>query len=209
MDPEIAKLSLVVALLAGGLTLALYILARKGRQRAERLRDAFELGTARPAGFLGSAIGGIYRGYSCRYQVQYASQYDRGGASLRTSIVSSQQWTAELFKPGTRLLTRFGLLGDFEIGDRELDEHLRFASEEEASLRSLFGSETVRSAMHVLAASENFESVRVRSEKMDVRWSPRTPQLDEDREALRMRLEYVIALIQACGYSPAHHPSTQ
>jgi hypothetical protein len=207
MDPEITKLALVVALLTGGLTVALYILARKGRRRVERLRDAFELGTARSAGLLGSAIDGLYRGYSCRYQVQYASQYDRGGASLRVSAVSPHPWTAELSKPGVRLLTRFGLLKDFEIGDRELDEHLRFSSNDEVGLRSLFGTEAVRDALHVLASSENFESVRARKEKMDVRWSPRMPRLDEDPKELRARLEYVIALVQACGYSPAHHTS--
>jgi hypothetical protein len=209
MDPQITKLVLVTALLTGGLALTLYILVSKGRQRTERLRDAFELGTARSAGFLGGAIDGLYRGYSCRYQVQYASQYDRGGASLRVSAVSPHRWTAELAKPGSRLLARFGLLRDFEIGDRELDEHLRFTSDEEASLRSLFGTEAVRDALHVLAGSENFKSVRARNEKVDVRWSPRMPRLDEDPEELRARLEYVTALVQACGYSPAHHPSTQ
>jgi hypothetical protein len=209
MDPEIAQLALVVALLTGGLALALYILVRKGRQRVEKLKDGFELGTARPAGFLGSAIDGLYKGYSCRYQVQYASQYDRGGASLRISVTSPHQWAIEVSKPGTRMLTRFGLLKDFEIGDHELDEHLRFTSNDEGSLRSLFGTEAVRDAMHVLATSENFESIRARPEKVDVKWSPRMPRLDEDSDALRDRLEYAIAIIQACGYPPAHDSSTQ
>jgi hypothetical protein len=207
MDPEITKLALVVALLTGGLALALYMLVRKGRQRTERLRNAFELGTARPAGFLGSSIEGLYRGYSCRYIVQYASQYDRGGASLRLLVTSPHQWTAEISKPGTRVLTKFGLLRDFEIGDRELDEPLRFSSSDEGYLRTLFGAEAVREAMVMLAASENFESFRARPHKVDVQWSPRMPRLDEDPEALRARLECVIALLQACGYPPAHQPS--
>ena len=101
------------------------------------------------------------------------------------------------------MLAKFGLLKDFEIGDRELDEHFRFTADEEGSLRSIFGTETVRDAMHVLTASENFESIRVRPERVDVKWSPRMPQLDEDPETLRTRLEFVVTLVFACGYPPA------
>ena len=204
MDPEIVKLALVVAVLTGGLVAVLFMLVKKGRQRAEKLGVAFELGTSKPAGVLGSAVDGLYRGYSCRYQIQYASQYDRGGASLRFAVTSPHQWSAEVAKPGTRILAKFGLLKDFEIGDRELDEHFRFAADEEGSLRSVFGTEAVRDAMHVLTASENFESVRVRPESVDVRWSPRVPRLDEEPETLRTRLEFVTALTLACGYPPSN-----
>ena len=203
MDPNFVMLVLVVALLMGGLAFAVYLLLRTGWRRAERLRVAFELGTSKPAGVLGSAVDGLYRGYSCRYQVQYPSQYDRGGASLRLMVSSPHQWSTEVAKPGTRLLTRFGLLKDFEIGDRELDEHFRFAADDEGSLRSIFATEAARDAMHVLVASENFESVRVRPERVDVRWSPRMPKLDEEPEALRARLEFVVPLVQACGYPPS------
>ncbi len=203
MDSEIAKLALVVATLAGGLAVALFMLVSKGRQRAEKLGVAFDLGTSKPAGVLGSAVDGLYRGYSCRFQIQYPSQHDRGGCILRFAITSPQQWTAEVTKPGTRMLAKFGLLKDFEIGDRELDEHFRFTADEEGSLRSIFGTETVRDAMHVLTASENFESIRVRKERVDVKWSPRMPQLDEDPETLRARLEFVVTLVFACGYPPA------
>ncbi len=209
MDQEFTALALVVALLTSGLAFALYMLVRKGRLRAERMGAAFELGTSKPAGVLGSAVDGLYRGYSCRYQIQYPSQYDRGGASLRLMVSSPHQWSTEVAKPGTRLLTRFGLLKDFEIGDRELDKHFRFAADDEGSLRSLFATETVRDAMHVLAASENFENLRVRLERVDVRWSPRMPKLDDEPEALRDRLEFVTALVVACGYPPAHHPPTR
>jgi hypothetical protein len=208
MNQEFAVLALVVALLTGGLAFALYMLVRKGRLRTERLSIAFELGTAKSAGVLGSAVDGLYRGYSCRYQVQYPSQYDRGGASLRLMVSSPHHWSTEVAKPGTRLLTRFGLLKDLEIGDRELDEHFRFAADDEGGLRSLFATETVREAMHVLAASENFESVQVRPERVDIRWSPRMPKLDDEPEALRGRLEFVVTLVQACGYPPSHHPSS-
>jgi len=203
MDPDLVKLALGVALLAGGLAFALSTLVRKGRRRAERLGIAFELGTSKPAGFLGSATDGFYRGYSCRYQIQYPSQYDRGGASLRFLASSRHQWTAETTKPGRRLLTRFGLIRDFEIGDRELDQHFRFTANDEDGLRSLFAAETVRDAMHVLTASENFESVCVRMERVDIRWSPRMPRLDEEPETLRTRLEFVTNLVVACGYPPA------
>ena len=203
MDSEIAKLALVVAVLAGGLAVVLFMLVKKGRVRAEKLGVAFELGTSKPAGVLGGAMDGLYRGYSCRYQIQYPSQYDRGGSSLRIAITSPHQWSAEVTKPGTRMLAKFGLLKDFEIGDREMDEHFRFTADEEGSLRSVFGTETVRDAMHVLTASENFESIRVRLERVDVRWSPRTPRLDEEPETLRTRLEFTKTLILACGYPPA------
>ncbi len=203
MDPEIAKLALVAATLTGGLAVVLFILVNKGRQRAATLGVAFELGTSKAAGVLGSAVDGLYRGYSCRYQIQYPSQHDRGGANLRFTVTSSHQWSAEATKPGTRMLAKFGLLKDFEIGDRELDEHFRFAGGEEENLRSVFGTEAVRDAMHVLTASENFESIRVRPERVDVRWSPRMPRLDEEPETLRTRLEFVATLVSACGYPPA------
>ena len=203
MDSEIAKLALVVAVLAGGLAVVLFMLVKKGRVRAEKLGVAFELGTSRPAGVLGSAVDGLYRGYSCRYQIQYPSQYDRGGSILRIAITSPHQWSAEATKPGTRMLAKFGLLKDFKIGDHEMDEHFRFSADEEASLRSVFGTEAVRDAMHVLTASENFESIRVRPERVDVRWSPRIPRLDEEPETLRNRLEFVTTLVVACGYPPA------
>jgi len=203
MDPEIAKLALVVAILTGGLAVVLFMLVNKGRQRAETFGVAFELGTSKAAGVLGSAVDGLYRGYSCRYQIQYPSQHDRGGANLRFTVTSPHQWSAEVTKAGTRMLAKFGLLKDFEIGDRELDEHFRFAGDEEGNLRSVFGTETVRDAMHVLTASENFESIRVRLERVDVRWSPRMPRLDEEPETLRNRLEFVTTFVVACGYPPA------
>jgi hypothetical protein len=203
MDPEIAKLALVVATLTGGLAVVLFILVNKGRQRAATLGVAFELGTSKAAGVLGSAVDGLYRGYSCRFQIQYPSQHDRGGANLRFTVTSPHQWSAEVTKTGTRMLAKFGLLKDFEIGDRELDEHFRFAGDEEENLRSVFGTAAVRDAMHVLTASENFESIRVRPERVDVRWSPRMPRLDEESETLRNRLEFVTTLVVACGYPPA------
>ena len=206
MDPEILKIIFVVSALAVGLVAALVILRTRGHRRAQRLGTAFELGTSRPAGFLGSALDGLYRGYSCRYQVQHASQYDRGGASLRLAISSPHRWTAEVPNLANKMLARFGLISDLEIGDAELDEQLRFAAAEEGHLLAIFGSESVRKAMQALASSDNFEAVRVRADRIDVRWSPRAPQLDETAEVLRVRLELVTALLVACGYPPSHPP---
>ena len=104
------------------------------------------------------------------------------------------------------MLAQFGLLRDFEIGDRELDEHFRFSADDEGSLRSVFGTEAVRDAMHVLTASENFESIRVRPERVVVRGSPRTPRLDEEPEALRTRLKIMssddisIVMVEPLGW---------
>ena len=207
MDTEFVKIAVGVAILVCGLALMIIILLSKGRKRAERLAPAFELGTARPTGVLGSALEGLYRGFSCRYRIQYPSQYDRGGAVLRLAVISSHQWTAELEKPGSRFLSRFWLIQDLAIGDRELDEHFRFAAKEEGVLKPLFGSEAVLDAMHILTASENFESVHVRPEGVDIKWSPRAPKLDEDPEALRTRLELATALVVACGYTPSLPPT--
>ena len=156
METEILKMALVATVLVGVLALAAVVLLGKGRRRAERLAPAFELGTAKPTGFLANSISGLYRGFSCRYLVQYASQYDRGGATLRLSVESPHQWSAEVERPGARMLTKFGLLEDFEIGHRDLDDHLRFAGPDEGVLRSLFGMDKVLDQMHILAASENF-----------------------------------------------------
>jgi hypothetical protein len=208
MDPELLKIVLIVAALTAGLVLALVILRARGHRRAERLGAAFELGTSRSAGFLGSALEGLYRGYSCRYQVQYASQYDRGGARLRLAIGSPHRWSAEVLNPGNRMLARLGLISNLEIGDSELDERLRFAAAAEGDLLAVFGSGSVREAMRALASSDNFESARVRGDRIDVRWAPRAPQLDENAEVLRVRLELVTTLLAACAYPPSHARAT-
>ncbi len=197
------QLALVVAALTGGLSLTVYLLLRKGQRRAELLGPAFELGTSGHGGLFRGAVDGVYRGYSCRYLVQYPSQYDRGGVTLKMSIAAPGRWTAGIEKPGSRLLARIGLVEDFEIGDRELDALLRFAGSDQGSLRSLLGTESVRNALRALATSENFERVHVHPERVDIRWSPRVRRLDEDPDALRVRLELVTNLLTACGYPPA------
>jgi hypothetical protein len=207
MGSATIHLALVAAVVTAGLSLAVFLLLRKGQRRAELLGPAFELGTSRHGGFLRGAVDGMYRGYSCRYLIQYPSQYDRGGAALKMSIAAAGRWTAEIEKPGSRLLAKFGLVKDFEIGDRELDALLRFAGSDEGSLRALFGTEAVREALRALTMSENFERVHVHPDRIDIRWSPRVRRLDENPDALRTRLELVTTLLTACGYPPATTPT--
>ena len=52
--------------------------------------------------------------------------------------------------------------------------------------------------------SENFEGVGVREGRIDVKFAPRAPELDDDPEALRARLDLAVALVVACGYPPAY-----
>jgi len=202
MDPDILKVVIGAATLTFGLGVMVVVLHSKGRRRVERLGPAFELGTSQAVGFFGSVVGGLYRGYSFQVLIHYASQYDRGGATLRVAVSSPHRWSAETSNAGARLMVKVGLFKDFDIGDRALDERLRFSSEDEGSLGSLFGTEAVRAAMHQLVDSENFESIRAREERVDVRWSPRVADLDEDPDVLRARLELVTAFITACSYPP-------
>lgn len=206
MNPELIPVILGAAGLTVGLGVVLLMLFHKGRRRAESLGPAFDLGTSHPAGVLASAVEGLYNGYACRYVVQYASQYDRGGGSLRISVNAPHRWSVEVAKTSTRMLARLGLLKDFEIGEPELDQHLRFAAADEGVVRSVFGSGAVRDAMRRLGFSQNFESCHVREDRVDIRWSPRMLELDEDPEILRSRLEIAATLVGACGYPPRLAP---
>jgi hypothetical protein len=202
MDPDILKIVIGAAVLTIGLSIMVVVLRSKGRRRLQRLGPAFELGTSKAEGFLGTAVGGLYRGYSCRLLIQHASQYDRGGAALRVAVFSPHRWSAEISNPSARLMVKVGLYKDLDIGDHALDERLRFSADDEGSLRSLFGIEAVRTAMHQLVASENFESIHAREERVDVKWSPRAANIDEDPDVLRVRLEIATALVAACSYPP-------
>jgi hypothetical protein len=202
MDPELIPLAVTAAVVILTLTVVATVLRKKGRRLAERLAPAFELGTSRPAGPLGIGVDGLYRGYSCRYLVRLASQYDRGGATLKLDATSPFSWSAERSQAGTRLLVSLGVLRDLEVGDEELDERLRFAADDVGALLGLIGTASFRSALLELVSTENFESVRVRTERLEVMWSPRAAQLDEDPEALRGRLEAAVDLLTAAGSPP-------
>jgi len=206
MDPDILKIVIGAAVLAVGLGIMVVVLRAKGRQRLHRLGPAFELGTSRSEGFLGAAVAGLYRGYTCRLLIQHASQYDRGGATLRIAASAPHRWSAEISNPGARLMVKVGLFKDLDVGDHSLDQRLRFSAEDEGSLRSLFGVEVVRGAMHRLVGSENFESIHTREERIDVKWSPRAATLDEDPDILRARLELVTDLVASCSYPPRLDP---
>jgi len=202
MDPDILKIVIGAAVLTAGLGIMVVVLRYMGRRRLQRLGPAFELGTSKSEGFLGVAVGGVYRGYSCRLLIQHASQYDRGGATLRVAASSPHRWSAEISKPGALLLVKVGLFKDLDVGDQMLDERLRFSADDEGSLLSLFGVEAVRAAMHELVASENFESIHAREDRVDVKWSPRVVKIDEDPDVLRVRLELATAVVAACSYTP-------
>lgn len=191
--------AIVIGLGLGAAGLAFWQTARK---RLERLSPAFELGTCRTIGPFGSAIEGLYKGYTCRYSIQYASQYDPGGARLRINATSNTQWSAEPANTGSKLLVKFGLAKDYEIGDRVLDERFRFTAEDEGVLQTIFGTESARDAMHTLAATENFKSVGAREERIDFQWAPRNRHIDEETESLRFRLESAISLAIACNLMP-------
>ena len=206
MDPDILKIVIGAATLIVGLGVMVVVLRTKGRRRLERLGPAFELGTSSAEGFLGTRVGGIYRGYSCSLLIQHASQYDRGGATLRLAASSPHRWSAEVSNPGARLMVRVGLFKDLDVGDHVLDQRLRFSAEDGGPLTSLFGMEAVRAAMHRLIGSENFESIHIREERIDVKWSPRVAALDEDPDVLRTRLELVTEFVTACSYSPRIDP---
>jgi len=175
---------------------------RSSQQRSEKLAPAFELGTTRMIGPFGTAMKGLYQGYQCRYTIEHASQYSPGGAGLRLQASSPLQWAASKTDAGGRLMVRLGLLKDFQIGDPELDQRLRFSGTDAPSLMSVFSQDRSRTAMRALANTENFSSLTVRTQRVDVKWAPRRPELDENPDVLRQRLEAVRALLEACGYPP-------
>jgi hypothetical protein len=184
--------------------IALIIAATRmaGRRRLELLGPAFELGTARTPGGLSTAVEGIFQGYTCRYTIEQRSQYSPGGAAIRIPASSPVQWTASKQDMGSRLMVQIGILKDFSIGDQELDEKLRFSGSDETALLSVFGQQRTRAALRALADSEHFASITVRSDRVDAKWAPRKPELDDSPEALRQRLTMTVEVLAACGYPP-------
>jgi len=184
--------------------IALIIAATRsaGRRRLELMGPAFELGTARVPGTLSTAVEGIYQGYTCRYSIEQRSQYSPGGATLRILASSPLHWNAAKQDMGSRLMAQVGLLKDVMIGDDELDERLRFSGSDEASMLTVFGQQRTREALRALAGTENFTSIAVRNQRVDVKWAPRAPDLDDSPDALRNRLTVAVDLLAACGYPP-------
>lgn len=194
---------LVGIAVAAGLALIVLGVRRAGRRRLEVLGPAFELGTARVAGTLSTSVEGLFQGYSCRYSVEQRSQYSPGGASLRVAASSPLQWIVAKQDMGSRLMTQIGLLKDVPVGDDELDRRLRFAGTDADNLVSVFGQERTRNALRSLSDTENFASVTVRTHRVDVKWSPSNPGLDDDPDGLRSRLVAAVNLLVACGVPPA------
>jgi hypothetical protein len=202
MDPQLIPIAVTVAVATVILGAIALFLRRKGQRLTEQLGPAFELGTTRQLGPFASGLEGQYRGFSCRYLVQLASQYDRGGATLRVDAASAFAWSVERGQGSTKLLVSIGVLEDVEVGDIELDERYRFATDDQPSLLALMGTDTVRTALRDLGQTDNFESLRVRPERTEIKWSPRDPALDENPEELRRRLDTVAALLTAAGSTP-------
>jgi hypothetical protein len=202
MDPQLLPFALLAIVVAGFAAVIVFIIRRRSGALLEKLGPAFELGTSRPARPFGAGVEGLYQGYFSRYTVQQASQYDRGGAMLRVNATSSQKWSAQRSQPGTGLLVTLGVLKDVEVGDAQLDRHFRFTADDSEALRGLFRLDRVREAVLRFANTANAESVSVREDRVDLKWSPRSAELDEDPEVLRDRLTVAIELTTATGAPP-------
>ncbi|MDX2436770.1 MAG: hypothetical protein QNL88_06960 [Acidobacteriota bacterium] len=199
-DDLFATLAVVVVLTGVGIAVA--AMKRSGQKRFESLAPAFDFGTSHKVGLFGMTIAGLAEGYTCRYTIQPASQHNPGGASLRVSVSAGGRWSAEVANTGSRLLVKVGVLQDVEIGDPELELKLRFSADDPGALKSLFGIESVRAAIRDTLATENFSSVRLGRKGLEVRWSPRSKQLDEDADILGRRLATTTTFASACGYPP-------
>jgi hypothetical protein len=204
--PEISD-PLKAALIAAAALIIFVVIAvvsrRAGRRRLAALAPAFELGTTRLVGFSGNAVEGLFQGFTIRYNVETPSQYSPGGVTIRLAATNPVQWSAAVEDFGSRLMARFGIVKDVEIGDDELDGLLRFSSNDEIALIGLFGIDRVRSAMRRLATGENFNSIGVRSDRVDVKWAPRNPVLDDNPDAARERMDQAVELLTAIGSSPS------
>jgi hypothetical protein len=199
-DPIIA--GLLVAAIVVIAVVAIVVTRRNAGRRLEKLAPAFEFGTTRSVGMLGASVEGLFLGYTCRYTIETPSQYNPGGATLRLGATNTLQWSSAVEDFGSRLMARFGIVKDIQIGDAELDGLLRFSSGDEIALVGLFGQERPRTAMRRLATGEAFSSITVRADRVEVKWAPRRPELDEEPEPVRSRLEQVIDLLLVSGSSP-------
>jgi len=205
MNPDNLRAAVAIAIVMIGVGIAVVLMRRYGRKLLEKLGPAFEFGTCRRVGIFGLfglGVEGLSRGFTCRYSIQPASQHNPGGASLCLMVNGGATWSAETSGAGSRLMVKMGVLQDLEIGDPELDPGLRFTAEDEGGLRSLFGTEQVRTAFRMVLETENFKRVLCRADRLEVRWSPRDRRLDEDVAVVQSRLENVTGLAAACGYLP-------
>ena len=202
MNPDDLFAAIAIAVVLIGVTVAVVLMRRHGRKLLDELAPVFDFGTSRKVGPFGLVVEGLSRGFTCRYSLQPASQHNPGGAALRLMINGTGTWSAETVGAGARLMVKMGVLQDLEIGDPELDPRLRFAAEDESGLRSLFGTDHVRTAFRGVFETENFAGVRCRADRLEARWSPRDRTLDEDETVVRNRVEAVTGLAAACGYVP-------
>ncbi|MCP4898943.1 MAG: hypothetical protein GY906_18385 [bacterium] len=200
-DRTIVILAAAAAVLVPFVVIA--ISRKTSQRRLERIGPAFELGTARLAGKLGGAIEGIYRGYTCNYRIEPASQYSPGGAVLRVKAASPIKWSAAVSDAASRMLNRIGFLQDVEIGDQVLDERLRFSSSDPGFLVSALQAPASREALSHLVGQTNFKGLDTGPNHLQAQWRPRNKSLDEDPDQVRGRLDAVVELLLALGIPPA------
>ena len=199
-DDLFAIFAIAAVLTSVGVAVA--VLRKSGQKRFETLAPAFDFGSSSKVGLFATTVEGIWRGYTCRYTIEPASQYSPGGARLSLAVSAAGRWSAERATAGSRFMVQVGVLQDHEIGDPDLDRQLRVTAEEPGSVESVFGIEGVRTAIRNLLESENFTAVRLGKRGLEVRWSPRDRKLDEDVATLRRRLEAAVDLASMCGYPP-------
>ncbi len=202
MDFENTAFIIFTIVIGLGLGAAALAFRQTARKRLERLSPAFELGTCRSSRTVRICDRGSVQGLHLPLHdsIRLAVRPGRSAAPDRRR--QHQPWSAEPANTGSRLLVKFGSAKDFDIGDRVLDERFRFSAEDEGVLRSIFGTESARDAMHTLAATENFKCVGAREDRIDFQWAPRNRHLDEDTETLRFRLETATNLATACNLTP-------
>ena len=211
-EPEIAPLDIVGhpeigIVLAVILLIALVVLpvARLvQKRRLQPLEPIFEPGTFRLAGFVPVWAEGRIEGYHCRYRIVDRSKNSPGGARLEIGVVAPFPWEAARTNAVSRTLSSLGMMRDFEIGDSQLDEELRFAAAYPDVLGALFRIDTAREALRRLVAGDAFAGIAARHGELRVRWQPRRRGVDEDPEAVRRRISETIGVATALSYPPGH-----
>lgn len=196
-----------IVVLAGAAVVLVIVVAvtisrKVSQRRLDLLAPAFELGTAKLAGSFSGTIVGIYRGYTCQYRIEPASQYSPGGAILRVIAISQIKWSAYVAHAASRMLQSIGLLQDVEIGDESLDDHLRITASDPGFLISSLRSDSPRQALRSIANLENFNNLEASPKHVQIQWRPRKKTLDEDPDIVRQRLEATVSLLVALGTPP-------
>lgn len=200
IDPDLVPI-LAIAATAVFVVVVVVLAIRAQRRQLSRLEPLFEPGSLRVRRFSG-AVEGRMRGYPVRYAVQQRSQYSPGGAALRIGAITPSTWSAHAEGVFSRAMARLGLAGDLELGDPLLDERLRFSAASTSGLLSALGTDAARAALARLSSGEGFRSLRVRGDRVDLRWAPYDRSRDLELESVRERATAALDLVVAAGYPP-------